>query len=65
MENDHDTWRELNAKIGSMSEDDVKTALNHEISTGNRKSVVLRLHQRFTKLRMFREREAIYKGELL
>ena len=59
------TWRKLVPRVGRMNEEEIKALLNYEVSTTNRSSVVLRLHQRYTKLRMFRERIAIRKGELL
>jgi hypothetical protein len=65
MSNKTVTWRKLVTLVGSMSEDDIKNALNYEVSTTNRSSIVLRLHQRYTKVRMFRERIALRKGELL
>jgi hypothetical protein len=59
------TWRELLPTIGIMTEGELKNALNYEVSTTNRKTIVVRLHQRYTKVRMFRERLSIRKGELL
>jgi hypothetical protein len=65
MDNKSIKWRELVVKVKSMNEHELKAALNFELVTENRANIVLRLHQRYTKVRMFRERESIGKGELL
>ena len=65
MANKSDTWRGLLERVADMTEDELKSALNYEIVTTNRSSIVLRLHQRYTKVRMFRERDTIKNGGLL
>lgn len=51
-----ETWRTLHAKLARLSEDEVKQMLVEEAEGAKRVSIMLRLHQRFTTLRMNRER---------
>jgi hypothetical protein len=48
-------WKVLNKRISTMSEVDVKGAINRELVGNRRKDIVKRLHQRFCKLRGQRE----------
>jgi hypothetical protein len=52
-------WRTLNDQMYGMTEDDVKTMLDHEVATRKRVTFVERLHQRYCTLRTNRERMAI------
>lgn len=50
------SWRNLNAVIGVLNEDQVSKMMAHEMSNGQRDSFITRLHQRYTALRTARER---------
>lgn len=58
-------WRSVNADMGNKMEDELLTMINYEVSTDNRKSIVVRLHQRYSKLRTLRERNQLIEGKLL
>lgn len=59
------TFRELLAVLSTLSEDELRSALNYEVSTYRRQKVISRLHQRYTKLRAIRERDALVRGKIL
>jgi hypothetical protein len=50
------SWRSLNDKIASLSEDEVFALLTHESLHERRSSMLQRLHQRYCALRDARER---------
>ena len=52
-------WRDLNVALPDMREEEVQTLLYDEMAGLRRKTVVIRLHQRYTALRAVREREAL------
>lgn len=55
-------WVELNERLGSMSEAQVRQLLEKE-RTGRRRATFLRrIHQRLTRLRANRERAALRKS---
>ena len=56
-------WRKLNEVINGFSEQEVWDLLENERKTARRSTVIVRLHQRFTTLRMLRERAELI-GEL-
>jgi hypothetical protein len=56
-------WRELNETINGFSEQEVWDLLENERKTARRSTVLVRLHQRFTTLRMLRERAELI-GEI-
>jgi len=56
-------WRELNETINGFSEQEVWDLLEDERKTARRSTVLVRLHQRFTTLRMLRERAELI-GEI-
>lgn len=57
------TWRSLQKILPTLDEDDVFNMLKEEcMSEFPRLSIVWRLHQRYTMLRMNREREEIVKA---
>ena len=56
-------WRELNETINGFSEQEVWDLLENERKTARRSTVIVRLHQRFTTLRMLRERAELI-GEI-
>lgn len=55
------TWRKLNDKLATMSEEDVLSLLNQERATTKRGTVLERLHQRYNTLRVARERAELLK----
>lgn len=59
------SWRDLIAKLMQMSEEDLRNAINFEVSTYRRKAIISRLHARYSKLRAARERELLIKSEML
>lgn len=52
-------WRELNAVINDMTEEEVASALRREVEGEGRSTLVIRLHQRLCAMRMQRERESL------
>lgn len=50
------TWRSLNDRLPTLSEEEVMGMLNNERDTLKRVSVLERLHQRYNTLRVARER---------
>ncbi len=56
-------WRELNVVLHTLDEGTVKDLLDHEVKYGKRKSVIRRLHERYTMLRAKREREELLKED--
>jgi hypothetical protein len=55
------TWRNLNSRLSSLSEDEVFALLDEELSGPRRASMILRLHQRGNTLRVMRERIELLK----
>ena len=54
-----ENWQALNENINSLTEDELKSALNTEMAHDRRKHFVIRLHARNAKLRTAREREEL------
>ena len=52
-------WRELNEVLADYTEQEVWDLLEDERKHARRSTVIIRLHQRYTVLRMLRERAAI------
>lgn len=52
-------WRELNAQLNGMSEEQVKALLDEERAGDRRTTFLERLHQRYCALRAVRERAEI------
>ena len=50
------SWRELNAKLSGMSEDELLGLIEEELNGPKRTTVLVRLHQRYTMVRAGRER---------
>ncbi len=57
------SWRNLNAVIGVLNEDQVSKMMAHEMTVGQRDTFITRLHQRFTALRTARERAEMLLGK--
>ena len=55
------TWRSLNDRLPTLSEEEVLGMLNNERQTLKRVSVLERMHQRYNTLRVARERMEILK----
>lgn len=53
------TWRELNGKLNTLSEAEVYQLLQAERRGMKRVSILQRLHQRYSALRVSRERIAL------
>lgn len=53
------TWKELNDQLADLTETEVKDLLEDEIAYARRSTILVRLHQRYTTLRMLRERAAL------
>jgi hypothetical protein len=51
--------------LGTMTEENLLTAINYEVSTYKRRTLIQRMHSRYSKLRSARERMALIKGEML
>jgi hypothetical protein len=60
-----DTWKDLIAKLPSMTEEELLLAINLEASTYKRKNIISRMHMRYSKLRAIRERKALVAGEMV
>ena len=50
------TWRSLNDRLPTLTEEEVLDMLNNERNTLKRVSMLERLHQRYNTLRVARER---------
>ena len=55
------TWRNLNAKLSLLNEEQVLQLLNEERQGARRVTILQRLHQRYTMLRAARERIELMK----
>jgi hypothetical protein len=55
------TWRSLNDRLPTLTEEEVLGLLNNERNTLKRVSVLERMHQRYNTLRVARERLEILK----
>jgi hypothetical protein len=60
----NDTWRSLNNRLSSLSEEEVLTLLSEEREGARRVSMLERLHQRYNTLRVARERLELLKGAI-
>ena len=52
-------WRTLNARLGSLREDELEGMIREELKGDRRPTLLIRMHQRFTVLRNLRERREI------
>lgn len=55
------TWRKLNERMATLSEDEVMEMLEYERTHDKRVKMLLRLHQRANSLRVARERIELLK----
>ena len=58
-------WRELNARLGSLREDELEQMIREELKGERRPTLLIRMHQRFTVLRNLRERREILNSATL
>ena len=58
------TWRKLNERMATLSEDEVMAMLEYERTHDRRVKMLLRLHQRANSLRVARERIELLKEGL-
>ena len=52
-------WRELNARLSSLREDELAAMIEEERRGERRPTLLVRMHQRFTALRTLRERQEL------
>jgi hypothetical protein len=52
-------WRELNARLSSLREDELAAMIEEERRGERRATLLVRMHQRFTALRTLRERREL------
>ena len=55
------SWTVLNKEINNFNEEELKSMLDFECMTKNRKDIIKRLHQRYSKLRGQRELRELLK----
>ena len=55
------TWRNLNDRLPTLTEEEVLDMLNNERNTLKRVSMLERMHQRYNTLRVARERLELLK----
>ena len=55
------TWRKLNERMATLTEDEVMEMLEYERTHDRRVKMLLRLHQRANSLRVARERIELLK----
>ena len=58
-------WRTLNARLGSLREDELEQLIQEELCGECRPTLLVRMHQRFTVLRSLRERREILNSATL
>ena len=58
-------YNDLVRVLPTLTEDELYSAINYEVSTYQRTLVITRLHQRYSKLRTMRERELLLAGKFL
>lgn len=60
-----ENWKYMMKILPSLTEEELKNAINYEVSTERRRTVIERLHQRYAKLHTAREREGLLSGEVV
>ena len=60
-----DSCNEAVKTVPKMNEQELLHALNYEVATSRRPSLIHRMHTRYTKLRQAREEAAMLEGQLL
>lgn len=64
-ENAIESWVELVKILPDMTEEELRVAINYEVSKYRRKALVRKMHQRYAKLNTARIRTALLNGEVL
>jgi hypothetical protein len=59
------TWQLLIQLLPDYKEEELKAMINRELRGLNRKYFLLRLHGRYNKLRLYRERKQLKAGKAL
>ncbi len=59
------SWREFMATLPNMNEQQLAEAINYEVSTYRREKFITRMHQRYSRLRVDRERKQLLNQEIL
>lgn len=52
-------WANMNTMLSSFTEEEIKSMLDGEVAGKKRRLFIERLHQRYCKLRMIRERKEL------
>lgn len=60
-----ESWKQMQAVLTTLTEEELRESINFEISTYGRVAIISRLHQRYAKLRAARERELLVRKEML
>lgn len=58
-----ESWAHLQKVIGTLTEEELRFTINYEASVYKRRTIIERLHQRYTKVRSTRERKQLVAGE--
>ena len=59
------SWKDLMKRLPDMDEAALVAAINYEVSRYNRRAIIVRLHQRYAKLFIARQRQALLDGKTL
>ena len=57
------SWNDLTLVLPEMSEEQLRATINFELSSFNRKSMIIKMHQRYSQLQTQRIRKALLAGE--
>jgi hypothetical protein len=60
-----ESWKQMMEVIGTMTEDELRSAINHEVATFCRKAIIKRLYQRYGKLNRARILTELCNKEVL
>lgn len=55
-------WHTCVRYVSEMTENELRTLLNYELSTKHRETYITRIHERYSRLRTLRERQALLSG---
>jgi hypothetical protein len=64
-ENAIESWVELVKVLPEMDEEQLRVAINYEVSKYRRKALIKKMHQRYARLNAARIRTALLNGEVL
>lgn len=57
-----ESWTHLHKVMSTMTEEELRFTINYEASVYKRRTILERLHQRYTKVRAMRERAELLEG---